>query len=251
MSSIKAVLFDMDNTLMDFVYAQVGACRAVAARLGRGNGLELLDLFIRSKGEYEGFSVIAEYMASLGIYDFDLYFECCEVYDRTKLDLIKPYEGVDQMLRILRNMGIRTALVTNARRANAAIRMERTRLRQYFDVIVSADDTEWVKPDPRHLEVALSLLGVGPEEALFVGDSIQRDIKAAKCIGMKAAYASYGDCNFFETRDERPDYFLCKPMDLISVLEGAAREIDLQPIAVDYQPLQNPFFIDPQVQRRL
>ncbi|MBC7127738.1 MAG: HAD family hydrolase [Candidatus Methanosuratus sp.] len=250
MSNVKAVLFDMDNTLMDFVYAQVGACRAVAARLGRGNGLDLLDLFIKSRGEFEGFSVIAEYMARLGIYDFDLYFECCELYDTTKLELIRPYEGVEQMLRSLRNMGVKTALVTNARKANAAIRMERTCLRQYFDVVVTADDTERVKPDPRHLEIALSLLGVEPEEALFVGDSIQRDIKAAKCIGMKAAYAHYGDCNFFEVRDEKPDYFLCKPMDLISVLEGGAGEIDLQPSMIDYQPLQNQLITDLQFQRR-
>jgi HAD superfamily hydrolase (TIGR01662 family) len=249
LNGIKAVLFDMDNTLMDFVYAQVGACRAVAARLGRGNGLDLLDLFIRSRGEYESYSVIADYMAGLGIFDFDLYFECCEVYDSTKLDLIRPYDGVEPMLMSLREMGVKIALVTNARRANAAIRMERTRLRQYFDVVVTADDTERVKPDPRHLEVALSLLGVGPEEALFVGDSIQRDIKAAKCMGMKAAYAHYGDCNFFESRDESPDYLLCKPMDLITVLEGAAGEIGLQPGTANCQPLQDSF-IEPQVQRR-
>ncbi|MDI9609161.1 MAG: HAD-IA family hydrolase [Candidatus Verstraetearchaeota archaeon] len=250
MSDIKAVLFDMDNTLMDFVYAQVGACRAVAALLGRGNGLDLLDLFIRSHGEYESYSVIADYMASIGAYGFDLYFECCEVYDRTKLDLIRPYEGVEPMLRSLRNMGVKTALVTNARRVNTAIRLERTRLREYFDVVVTADDTERVKPDPRHLEVALSLLKVGPEEALFVGDSIQRDVKAAKRIGIKAAYAHYGDCNFFEVRDERPDYLLCKPMDLIRVLEGTVGELDLQSGFADALPLLNPITPDFQTQRR-
>lgn len=250
MSGIKAVLFDMDNTLMDFVYAQVGACRAVAARLGSGNGLDLLDLFIRSNGEFESYSVIADYMASVGIYDFDLYFECCEVYDKTKLDLIRPYEGVEAMLRRLREMGLKTALVTNARKLNTAIRMERTRLRKYFDVVVTADDTERMKPDPMHLEVALGLLGVGPDEALFVGDSIQRDIKAARSIGMKAAYAQYGDCNFFEVRDESPDYLLCKPMDLISILEEPAAEFYLQPGLTGGIPLRNTPMDEPQALRR-
>ncbi len=219
---IKAVLFDMDNTLMDFVYAQAGACRAVAARLGVGNGLDLLDLFIKSQGQHESYTVISDYMRGIGIYDFDLFFECCEIYDRTKLDLIRPYNGVETMLPILRKMGIRTALVTNARKVNAAIRLERAQLREYFEVVVTADDTAWVKPDPRHLMVALDLLGIGPHEALFVGDSIQRDVKAAKRIGMKTAYAKYGDCNFFEERDESPDYVLDRPSDLFGVLEGFA-----------------------------
>ncbi|MEJ5292850.1 MAG: HAD-IA family hydrolase [Candidatus Methanosuratincola sp.] len=227
MSAVKAVLFDMDNTLMDFVYAQVGACRAVASRLGNGNGVDLLNLFIRSHGQYESHSVIADYMASIGVYDFDLYFECCEIYDLTKLELIRPYDGVETMLATLKIMGVKTALVTNARRANAVIRLERAGLREYFDVLVTADDTESVKPDPRHLEVALNLLGVRAEEALFVGDSIQRDVKAAKRIGMKAAYARYGDCNFFEARDETPDFFLCSPMEVLNLLELNASEADL------------------------
>ncbi|MEN3059045.1 MAG: hypothetical protein ABC579_07230, partial [Candidatus Methanosuratincola petrocarbonis] len=78
----------------------------------------------------------------------------------------------------------------------------------------------------------------------------QRDVKAAKCIGMRAAYAQYGDCNFFETRDERPDYFLRSPMDLINILEGGAGDFAFQQEPIYYQPLQDSFIAEIQAQRR-
>lgn len=222
MRRIRAVLFDLDNTLIDFVSAQVGACSAVVSRLGRGNKLDLLDMFVRSRGQYESHAIIADYMAKLGTFDPDLFFECCEAYDCTKNELTKPYEGIAELLAALKGRGIMLGIVTNARRVNAEIRLERTGLKKYFDAIVTADDTERVKPDPHQLLIALGRMGIKPDEALFVGDSIQRDIKAAKKIGMATAYAKYGDCNFFEERDESPDYVLDSPLDLLGIIDGGA-----------------------------
>ncbi|MDI9644264.1 MAG: HAD family hydrolase [Candidatus Verstraetearchaeota archaeon] len=220
---IRAVLFDMDNTLLDFMAAKASACRAVAGKLGKDDGLDLLNRFLKNKAEHESHLIIADYMGSLGIYDGELFFEVCETYDLTKLEAIEAYDGIPELLTYLKTNRFALGVVTNARRVNAEMRLEKAGLRRFFDAVVTADDTEQIKPDPRHLEVAIGRLGVIPEETIFVGDSIEMDIKAAKRLGMKTAYAKYGDCSN-DHKDEAPDYVLQRPEDLIKILDQARGE---------------------------
>ena len=219
-SKVKAVIFDLDNTLVDFVEAKIKACEAVVKRLGCGNADELLRYFLRWKHGFESHENIADYLRDKGIYSEELYRECCEIYDRVKLESITPYLGIKDVLENLRQRGVKLAVVTDAENGHAISRLKKAGLQRYFDVVISADMTGKRKPEPDSLLLALNKLGVKAEEAAIVGDSLRRDIEAGKRLGMLTVYAGYGDRNFFESREgkENADFVAKRPEEILKIL---------------------------------
>jgi putative hydrolase of the HAD superfamily len=215
---IRAVIFDLDNTLVDFVEAKIKACRAVINRIGCGDANELLNYFLRWRHGFESHENIADYLKDKGVYSDELYKECCEIYDNVKLENITLYPGIKNVLSNLKQRGIKLAVVTDAENGHAISRLQKTDLLKYFDVIVSADVTGKRKPEPDSLLLALKKLGVEAEEAAIVGDSLRRDIEAGKKLGMLTVYAAYGDRNFFESRKGEADFVARKPEDILGIL---------------------------------
>ncbi|MDI3498310.1 HAD-IA family hydrolase [Archaeoglobus sp.] len=215
---IKAVIFDLDNTLVDFVEAKMEACRAVVEKAGCGDADELLHYFLRQRHGFESHYNIADYLRDKGVYSEELYRECCEIYEKVKLESVRVYEGIREVLEKLKQ-NYRLAVVTDAENGHAISRLEKAGLLNFFDVIVSADMTGKRKPEPDSPLLALKKLNVGPEEAAIVGDSLRRDIQAGKRLGMLTIYAAYGDRNFFESRKEEADFVAEKPEDILKVLD--------------------------------
>ncbi len=217
---IRAVIFDLDNTLVEFVEAQIRACEAVISRVGEGSCEELIRYFLRGKHGFESHENIADYLKDRGVYSEKLFQECCEVYERVKLDSLWVYEGVRDVLEKLKRK-YRLAVVTDAENGHAMSRLEKAGLKDYFDVIVSADMTGKRKPDPVPIIFALEKLGAKPEEAVIVGDSLRRDIEAGKKLGMVTIYSAYGDRNFAESgwSKELADFIAEKPEDILRILE--------------------------------
>ena len=220
-SKIKAVIFDLDNTLVDFVEAKIKACEAVVERLGCGDANELLQYFLRWKHGFESHENIADYLKDKRIYSEELYRECCEIYDRVKLESITLYPGIKEVLENLKQKGVKLAVVTDAENGHAISRLKKVSLEKYFDVVISADMTGKRKPEPDSLLLALKKLGVRAEEAAIVGDSLRRDVEAGKRLGMFTVYAAYGDRNFFESRKgkEKADFVAKRPEDILSKLK--------------------------------
>ncbi len=220
-SRIKAVIFDMDNTLFDFVEAKIKACKAVVEHLGlNDDGWELLNYFLRGKHGFEDNENIADFMMDRGIYSHEKYKECCRIYEEVKLDHIRPYPGVKEVLGKLKDMGLKLAIVTDAMNGHALKRLQRADLLHFFDVVVSGDMTGSRKPEPDSIKLALNKLGVNPKEAVMVGDSIRRDIEAGKKLGMITVYAAYGDRNFFENRRGDADFTVESIEELLKILPG-------------------------------
>lgn len=76
------------------------------------------------------------------------------------------------------------------------------------------------KPDPAHFLFALEALGTKPDETLVVGDSIKRDIVPARKLGLRTAYASYGDWRPGEEMDQFFDFRLSTFSDLLEIPES-------------------------------
>jgi len=220
-SKIKAVIFDLDNTLVDFVEAKIKACEAVVEKLGCGDADELLQYFLRWKHGFESHENIADYLKDKRIYSEELYRECCEIYDRVKLESITLYPGIREVLKSLKQRGVKLAVVTDAENGHAISRLKKVGLQKYFHVVISADMTGKRKPEPDSLLLALKKLGVRAEEAAIVGDSLRRDIEAGKRLGMLTIYAAYGDRNFFESRKgkEKADFVAREPEDILKILD--------------------------------
>ncbi|WP_456469513.1 HAD family hydrolase [Archaeoglobus sp.] len=217
-SKIRAVIFDLDNTLVDFVEAKVKACRAVVKRIGCGDANELLQYFLRWRHGFESHENIADYLKDKGVYSDGLYRECCRIYDKVKLENVKPYPGIEKVLSNLKQRGIKLAVVTDAENGHAVERLRKTGLEKFFDVVISADMTGKRKPEPDSVLLALDKLGVYAEESAIVGDSLRRDIEAGKRLGMVTIYAAYGDRSFFESRKGEADFVAREPEEILRVL---------------------------------
>jgi putative hydrolase of the HAD superfamily len=224
--TLKAILFDMDNTLFDFVAAKLIACREILSYINRKKGSnfedpsELFRYFLRGTYGFEDYENIRDYMQERRIFTARGYKNCCNIYEREKLENLELYPGVRDTLYQLKRMGLKLAIITDADKYHALARLTRVELLDFFDFLVSADMTGTKKPDPAHFIFALQALGTEPEENLVVGDSIRRDILPARKLGLKTAYASYGDWRPEEKIDPCFDFKLNTFSELLDIYES-------------------------------
>lgn len=227
--TVRAVLFDMDNTLFDFVAAKLGACREILFYIARENEniaedpSELFGYFLREVYGFEDCENIRDYMQEKKLFTAQKYRQCCEIYEREKLQNLELYPGVRDTLDKLKTFGLKLAIITDADRCHALSRLTRVELMDSFDILVAADMTGTKKPDPAHFLFALQALGIKPEESLVVGDSIRRDMVPARRLGFKTAYASYGDWRPAEEMDLCFDFRLNMFSDLLGYIETLNR----------------------------
>lgn len=191
--NIQAVLFDMDNTLFDFLEAKLIACQRIVEHLGAGDAESLLQYFLRKNAGFEDLENIQDYLQDNELYSEENYAISCALYEKVKVEALVLYPGVIETLQKLKEKRLDIALVTDAQSYNAIKRIERTHIDDYFDTIVTTDMTGAKKPDLKVFLYALDILNIPPSKALFVGDSPRRDIEPARKIGMQTAYAAYGD----------------------------------------------------------
>ncbi len=213
-SFLRAVLFDMDNTLFDFVAAKLAACREILAYLEKvnrrereeggerkGGGKEakagaegeLFRYFLRGIHGFEDYENIRDYMQEKNLFTPPAYSKCCEIYEKEKLENLELYPGVRATFDELDKLDLKLAVITDADSAHARARLEKVGLLDSFELMVAADMTGRKKPDPEPFLLALRNLGVKPGETLVVGDNLMRDIAPARKLGLHTAYAAYGD----------------------------------------------------------
>ncbi len=217
---IKAMIFDMDNTLFDFVEAKLRACKAVVECVGNTDEMELIEYFLRDRKDIENIECIVRYLKDREIYTDEKFNECRRIYEEIKLGTIEAYPGVIETLDKVKTTKIKLGVVTDAFKINAIARLKKSKLEQYFDIVVTADMTGKKKPEPDSIIYGMEKLGVGPNVTIFVGDSLHRDIAPAKELGMVTIYAAYGDRNFMEDRVNIADFVLQDIRELIDVLKS-------------------------------
>jgi putative hydrolase of the HAD superfamily len=91
-----------------------------------------------------------------------------------------------RVLEELRREGLLVAVVSNTEDGRVRDALEAAGLASYFDVVIDSHLVGCRKPDPAIFRLALERLGVGAEEAAFVGDTYAHDALAARAAGMRA-----------------------------------------------------------------
>lgn len=197
---IKAVLFDLDNTLIDFMKMKRLSCSAaIDAMIGSGLNFDnkkaykvLFELY--DKYGLEEKTIFQKFLIKVaGKINYRILANGIVAYRRVRTGYLEPYPNVDYVLLKLKRKGIKLGIVTDAPRLKAWIRLASMRLSNYFDVVVTFEDTKKLKPSKLPFKVALNKLGLKPEECLMTGDWPERDIKGAKKLGMKTCFAKYGN----------------------------------------------------------
>lgn len=187
---LKAVIFDMDGTILDTIKDIAGAVNYILEKYEKpvrtvdevksfvGNGLRrTLEL---SLGDMENKD---EFIDSI-------FTEFTEYYKVHSSDNTKPYDGIVDAIKILKEKGYKTAVVSNKRQEA----VEELCVKFYeglFDIAIGEQDGLKIKPDPAMVNKALEYLDVTKEEAVYIGDS-EVDIKTAVNSGLKGIYVSWG-----------------------------------------------------------
>ena len=192
------VLFDFDGTVVDTVELIRESHRhAVKTVLGRDlPDSELVALVgMPLPAQMEAFSEIhAE--------------ELLQVYREWNLDhtaeLIQSYTGMEELLDRLVATERPLAIVTSKARHVVDVALDVLPVRDYFDVIVTTDDTETHKPDPEPVFFALDALGATPDEAVMIGDA-PFDLRAGQAAGCRRIGVTWGFFDRDTLAEEQPD----------------------------------------------
>ena len=196
---MRAVLLDLDGTLLDTLPDLAAAANAMLAERGRtslpaatirdfiGSGIQkLVERCLQAAGEDAGGAALEGALRNFRGH-----------YERLNGTASRPFPGVTDALGRLRVAGLRLACVTNKARAFTLPLLRTTGLLPYFDTIVTSDDAGERKPHPAPFLHACRTLGVSPAEAAVVGDSAL-DAQAARAAGCPVLLVSYG---YSEGRD--------------------------------------------------
>lgn len=230
---IRAIVFDLDNTLTDFMKMKADAVSAaidgmIDAGLNRPR-VELqatIDAIYKAKGlEYQ--QVFDELLLQvLGEIDPKIHASGIVAYRKARSAMVL-YPKAQLTLLELAKRGIKLGVVSDAPQAQVWQRLCSLGLQHVFDAVVTFDDTQVRKPDPAPFREVLRRLEVEPSESLMVGDWPERDVVGGRSLGMKTVFARYGDT--FGTVESGADYDIDDVYELVAIVdrlnaaEGAAR----------------------------
>jgi len=188
---IKAVLFDLDQTLIDLVKMKTEACKAaIKAMIKSGLNIDertgykkLMKIYFRV-GIDSNIAFMKFLEEETGKADEKILQVGIDAYLKTKPSFLKPYPYVLEILEYLKSLDLKLGIVTDAPKIKAVQRLESMKIIHFFDLIITFDDTGEKKPSDRPFRLAMEKLNLYPEEILFIGDSFMRDIIPAKKLGM-------------------------------------------------------------------
>jgi putative hydrolase of the HAD superfamily len=222
---IKAVVFDLDNTLVDFMLMKRQAIdAAINAMIDAGLNLSREEIQSRIDAIYK-----ERGMEFQNVFDQLLYGEFQKLnykilsagviaYRRAREAALVPYPHVYMTLMELLKMGIRLAVVSDAPAREAWLRLTYLNFHHIFDHVVTFEDTGERKPHEAPFRRVLELLQVEPGEALMIGDWEERDVVGAAQVGMKTVFARYGDT--FGTVESNADFEVDDIAELIDVVRN-------------------------------
>lgn len=217
---LRAVLFDMDGTLLDTAPDFIAICQAMRA----DRDLPALpEKLIRDQVSGGARAMVAAAFAidpetpgfeALRLEFLERYQSQCAVHSRL-------FEGMEQLLADIEKANLVWGVVTNKPLRFAEPIMQQLGLAQRSALLICPDHVKNSKPDPEPLILACTMLNLDPASVLFVGDDL-RDIESGRDAGTRTAAVRYG----YIHPDDNPDHWgadmvVAHPLELCKVLGNA------------------------------
>ncbi|MBU3136843.1 HAD family hydrolase [Clostridium gasigenes] len=207
MKKYKCVIFDLDGTMLDTEKMNmIPLQRLVKEELGQ-------DVTYESLLKYRAYAG-KKTLELIGFKDIEKSYTKWVKYVGEFEEGATLYEGFNKVMEDIDAKGIICGIASSKMKDQYEIDFFPTGLQKYMKSVVLAEDTENHKPHPEPLLKAVKLLGIKPEDSMYVGDTVV-DYKSSKAAGMDFALALWGasDLSGIEA-----DYNLNDPMDLLKVL---------------------------------
>ena len=221
---IKGVIFDLDNTLLDFMkMKEVAVKSAIRGMIEAGLEIDEEKSFkdiisIYEKFGWENQKVFDVFLnKSIGYVDNKFLAAGIVAYRRAREANLLAYPNVNRTLVNLTKLGIKLAVVSDAPSREAWMRIYYLNLYHFFDAVITFDDSGERKPSSIPFEMALKKLKLKPQDSLMIGDWPDRDVVGAKQIGMRTAFAVYGDT--FGTKYSGADWDIQDISEIITIIK--------------------------------
>lgn len=213
MSKYKAVLFDLDGTLLDTTDLILASFQFTAEKhLGRRvNREEILPTFGRPL--IEGLEKLAPGKGQEMIVTYRQHN--AKYHD----EMVKIFPGVKEVLKQLKEKQIKLGIVTSKAKVTALRGLRLFNLETYFDTIIAFEDTTIHKPNPEPVLLAMQKLNVSSKHCLMVGDS-PHDLVSAQRAGIHTAAVKWTNLPWQSLLDVGPTYILESMQDLLVIIEN-------------------------------
>jgi len=210
---IKAVLFDLDGTLIntnELIYNAF--CTAFKEVLNKDiSREEITSLYGKplkdSFANYTKDKVIIENLIDTHRKYNDLHHD----------NMCKPFKGVLELLTKLKEGNIKCGIVTSKRKHVAIHGMTLGGIIGFMDIIISPEDTKKHKPDKEPALKACEILGIEPKEVIMVGDS-PYDLLCGKNAGCYTCGVEYTALNINELLKVNPTYMVANPLEILKII---------------------------------
>jgi len=229
---IKAVIFDLDNTLMDFMTMKENAINAAVKAMIDAGLLkdpeeahnELYAIYNQEGIEFQKvFDMFLE--NHLGKIDWKILSSGVVAYRKAREASLVLYPHVNLTLTGLLRRRLKLAVLSDAPRREAWLRLCYLQLQHTFDTVITFEDTGYRKPHQKPFNKVLSIIDVMPGETIMVGDWPERDLVGAREVGMKTVFARYGFAFDREPVGREGAYYVIEDirelLDIIDELNGS------------------------------
>jgi phosphoglycolate phosphatase len=204
LEGMEAVLFDFEGTLVDEQWNVKGAVQETLEKL-RASGFSIEGL------QGKNYSLLMreamQVASEAGRSPEEVREMIGAIYDRYDQDALSRWSlrpEVKEVLHTLRSRGIKTALVSNVGKKALTMALQKLDLCSSFDLEVSRNNVQIMKPSGEGITLALKQLHVRKEKVLLVGDSPD-DIHAAREAGVKVILIAAGENTKAEAPRAQPD----------------------------------------------
>ena len=210
----KAVLFDLDGTLLNSFSAVLNTMKEAFSR----NGFVPPDGFNYASiwGKRE-----SEVLLDIGVPGETIpqILQDWTLLEEEHGHKISCFPGVPELLVFLKSKGCKVGIVTGRSLAKTRAVPAAQALSEQLDVYITPDDTGKGKPDPEPVVYALNKLGISPDQAVFIGDSVV-DITAASLAGVESVLVTWGGARDTAGFGYQPDHIVNSVEELKKLLTG-------------------------------
>ena len=199
---VKAVIFDLDNTLYDYTSNDIVAMHALCAFAKEHFNLDeesfrkvytearriVKNRLTEGAAQHNRMLFLQTALEIIGKNPFHYAIEMYETYWGTFLKNMTLYDGALEFLQILKAEGFKIAICTDMTAHIQYRKIKQLGISNLIDVIVTSEEVGVEKPSPLIFERVLEKLKVDASEAAYFGDSFMKDIEGSANCGMKAFY---------------------------------------------------------------
>ena len=186
----------------------------ISARENIFDMLKKTELIMAKKGKSEAMEEIRKEVLRIA-----------DKYELEAASLSSLLPGALETIKTLRKMGLKIGVCTVNGEHSAKQILERFRIAEFFDTLISRNKVKKVKPDPEHCNAALEDLRVGAEETVIVGDSVA-DMQAAQQIKARAVGLPTGISSREQLVSQGANYIITSITDLPVLIENLNNGLD-------------------------